>query len=614
MGKIVGIDLGTTNSAVAVIEAGEPKVIANAEGVNTTPSIVAFPKNSNDVLVGELAKRQTVTNVDRTIVSVKRHMGENWTKNIDGKNYTPEEISARILQKLKKDAETYLGTEVTDAVITVPAYFSDAQRKATQQAGQIAGLKVLRIINEPTAAALAYGLEKAQADEKILVFDLGGGTFDVSLLEIGKDDDGFSTIEVLATSGDNNLGGNDWDNAVTQYVLQDFKKTTGVDLSNDKIALQRIVEGAEQAKKELSASTKTSIQLPYISMSNEGPLNLDIPLSRAKFEEITKNLLDRTVKPFEQVLSDAKLSSNDIDHVVLVGGSTRMPAVAELVKKLSGKEANKGVNPDEVVAYGAALQASVLTGERKDVLLIDVTPLSLGIRTAADTMTTMIARNSAVPTQKSEIFTTASDNQAAVTIMVAQGERSVFTGNKLLGQFDLAVAPAPAGRPQIQVTFSLDANGVLDVSAKDMGTGKENKVTISGGNNLSEAEVEKMIRDAETHAKEDAVKTQQAELLNNAEKLIHQAEQVMVEHSANVSEDVKNTIQSDIDSLKLNVEKKEYDSLQAGIDSLNRNLQKIGESIYGSFNGSNPSNSANSGSDSGHEEDVVEAEIVDEDN
>lgn len=614
MGKIVGIDLGTTNSAVAVIEAGEPKVIANAEGVNTTPSIVAFPKNSNDVLVGELAKRQTVTNVDRTIVSVKRHMGENWTKNIDGKNYTPEEISARILQKLKKDAETYLGTEVTDAVITVPAYFSDAQRKATQQAGQIAGLKVLRIINEPTAAALAYGLEKAQADEKILVFDLGGGTFDVSLLEIGKDDDGFSTIEVLATSGDNNLGGNDWDNAVTQYVLQDFKKTTGVDLSNDKIALQRIVEGAEQAKKELSASTKTSIQLPYISMSNEGPLNLDIPLSRAKFEEITKNLLDRTVKPFEQVLSDAKLSSNDIDHVVLVGGSTRMPAVAELVKKLSGKEANKGVNPDEVVAYGAALQASVLTGERKDVLLIDVTPLSLGIRTAADTMTTMIARNSAVPTQKSEIFTTASDNQAAVTIMVAQGERSVFTGNKLLGQFDLAVAPAPAGRPQIQVTFSLDANGVLDVSAKDMGTGKENKVTISGGNNLSEAEVEKMIRDAETHAKEDAVKTQQAELLNNAEKLIHQAEQVMVEHSANVSEDVKNTIQSDIDSLKLNVEKKEYDSLQAGIDSLNRNLQKIGESIYGSSNGSNPSNSANSGSDSGQEEDVVEAEIVDEDN
>mgnify|MGYP002759341636 CR=1 FL=1 len=615
MGRIVGIDLGTTNSVVAVIEGGEPKVIVNSEGANTTPSVVAFAKTNNDVLVGTTARRQNVTNVDRTISSVKRHMGERWTVDIDGKKYTPEEISARVLMKLKKDAETYLGTEVTDAVITVPAYFNNAQREATQQAGKIAGLNVLRIINEPTAAALAYGLEKAKEDEKILVFDLGGGTFDVSILELGKEDDGFSTLEVVATAGDNHLGGDDWDKALTQYILNDFKATSGVDLSGDKIAMQRIVEAAEQAKKELSSSTATSVQLPYISMSSDGPLNLDVKISRAKFEEVTADLLNRVKAPVEQVLSDAKLALSEIDHVVLVGGSTRMPAVVELVEKLTGKAPSKNVNPDEVVAMGAALQAAVLTGERKDVLLIDVTPLTLGIRTASDTMTSMIDRNTAIPTQRSETFTTAADNQGAVTIMVAQGERPVFSGNKLLGQFDLTVPPAPAGVPQIQVTFSLDANGVLDVTAKDLGTGKENHITITGGNSLTDAEVERMVKDAEEHASEDAIKKANAETLNEAERVIRSTTELLKEYGDKVPTDVKTEVEADLKATQDAVNSQNYDTMKTSTAKLNETVQKIGSSLYANqqapASGQQPTADAPTDSSS-TDEDVVDAEIVDE--
>lgn len=610
MGRIVGIDLGTTNSVVAVIEGGEPKIIANSEGSNTTPSVVAFAKNSNDVLVGTTARRQNVTNVDRTISSVKRHMGERWTVDIDGKKYTPEEISARVLMKLKNDAEAYLGAEVTDAVITVPAYFNNAQREATQQAGKIAGLNVLRIVNEPTAAALAYGLEKAKKDEKILVFDLGGGTFDVSILELGKEDDGFSTLEVVATAGDNHLGGDDWDKALTQYILKDFKATSGVDLSGDKIAMQRIVEAAEQAKKELSASTSTSVQLPYISMSSDGPLNLDVKISRAKFEEVTSGLLNRVKAPVEQVLSDAKLSLSEIDHVVLVGGSTRMPAVVELVEKLTGKAPSKNVNPDEVVAVGAALQGAVLTGERKDVLLIDVTPLTLGIRTAADTMTAMIDRNTAIPTQRSETFTTATDNQSAVTIMVSQGERPVFSGNKLLGQFDLMVPPARAGVPQIQVTFSLDANGVLEVSAKDLGTGKENRITITGGNSLTDAEVDRMVRDAEEHAAEDAVKKANAETLNEAERLVRSATELLEEHGGKVSGVEKTNVENDLAVLKDAVAKNDFGNMKSASVKLTESLQLFGAALYSQGGSASPEQQPFASDSS--VEDVVEAEIVDE--
>lgn len=607
MTKTVGIDLGTTNSVVAVLEGGEPKVIANAEGANTTPSVVAFPKNSNDILVGQTARRQAVTNVDRTISSIKRHMGEKWTQKVDMKTYTPEEISARILMKLKKDAEAYLGDKVTDAVITVPAYFNDAQRKATQDAGKIAGLNVLRIVNEPTAAALAYGLEKANKDEKILVFDLGGGTYDVSLLEIGKDDsDGFSTIEVLATAGDNHLGGDDWDKKLTDYIVTEFKNLHSVDLSSDKIAMQRIVEAAEQAKKELSASTTTTVNLPYISMTPDGPLNLEIPITRAKFETITSDLLNRTKEPFQQVLNDAKLTVKDIDHVVLVGGSTRMPAVRELVTNLAGKEPNQGVNPDEVVAVGAALQGGVLTGERKDVLLIDVTPLTLGIRTNQDTMTPMIERNSAIPTQKAETFTTATDNQPAVTIMVSQGERPVFSGNKLLGQFDLEVAPARAGTPQIQVTFNIDANGVLEVTAKDLGTGKEKKVTITGGSNLSEDEINQAVKDAETHAAEDQQKMKEAETLNEAERLVRQAKETITEHSDRISADVKTQVEADTQNLEDLVAKKDTSAIPAAVTTLTVSLQKVGESVYSSQTQQTPNPET-----SGEGEEIVDAEIVD---
>ena len=619
MGRAVGIDLGTTNSAVAVLEGNEPKIIANAEGGRTTPSVVAFSKNG-EILVGEIAKRQAVTNVDRTIRSVKRHMGTDWSTEIDGKTYTPQEISARTLMKLKRDCEAYLGEDVTDAVITVPAYFDDAERQATKEAGEIAGLNVLRIVNEPTAAALAYGLDKGKEDELILVFDLGGGTFDVSLLEVGKDaEDGFSTIQVRATSGDNKLGGDDWDNRIVDHLINKVKSETGVDLSKDKIAMQRLRDAAEQAKKELSSSTSTNVSLQYLSMGENGPIHADETITRAQFEQMSKDLLERTRKPFENVIKDAGVKVADIDHVVLVGGSTRMPAVVELVKQMcDGKEPNKGVNPDEVVAVGAALQAGVLKGERKDVLLIDVTPLSLGIETKGGLFTKLIERNTAIPTKRTEVFSTAEDNQPSVDIQVFQGEREIAKANKALGNFELTgIAPAPRGVPQIEVTFDIDANGIVHVSAKDRGTNKEQSMTISGGSALPKEDIERMVREAEEHAAEDAKRREEAEARNTGETLVYSTEKFLEENGEKVPAEEKSATESALAELKEALTPESSASpedINAKATALSEASQKMGAAMYAAAQSEgDAAGEGESAQSASNDDDVVDAEVVEDD-
>ena len=609
MGKAVGIDLGTTNSVVAVLEAGEPVVIPNSEGSRTTPSVVAFSK-AGEVLVGEVAKRQAITNPDRTFRSVKRHMGENWkSDDIDGKQYTPQEISARTLMKLKRDAEAYLGDTVTQAVITVPAYFDDAQRTATKEAGQIAGLEVLRIINEPTAAALAYGLDKGSEDETVLVFDLGGGTFDVSVLEIGD-----GVFEVKSTHGDTHLGGDDWDQRIIDWMAQQFKAAHGVDLAADRMATQRLKEAAEKAKIELSQTQQTQINLPFITATAAGPLHMDETLTRAKFQEMTADLIERCRKPFEQAITDAGLSKGQINHVIMVGGSTRMPAVQDLVQSMTGKEPNRTVNPDEVVAVGAAVQAGVLRGDVKDVLLLDVTPLSLGIETKGGVMTKLIERNTTIPTRRTEVFTTADDMQPSVEIHVLQGEREMASYNKTLGKFQLVdLPPAPRGVPQIEVTFDIDANGIVHVSAKDRATNKEQSMTITGQSSLNKDDIDKMVKDAEAHAEEDRLRREEAEIRNNADSLVYQTEKVLREQGEKVTEEERTAVEGPLSELKTTLNGSDNDAIKAATEKLMTASQAFSQKLYeAAARDTNAAGTSASGQSAGSDDDIVDAEIVDE--